>query len=181
MRQHWSQDKYIEAYWFAADAHRNQTVPGTDLPYIIHPTLVSMEVIAALDMELGRDEDLAVQCALLHDVIEDRGVNYEQVKSDFGEAVAKGVLALSKDKKLAKRLQLGDSLSRIKLQPREVWMVKLADRITNLRPPPNFWTGAKIARYREEAHRIYQVLKDASPVLSTRLMAKIDAYKTYMK
>ena len=181
MRRHWSQDKYIEAYWFAADAHRNQTVPGTDLPYIIHPTLVSMEVIAALDTESERDEDLAVQCALLHDVIEDGEVSYEQIKSDFGEAVAEGVLALSKDESLPEDLQLEDSLRRIKLQSREVWMVKLADRITNLRPPPNFWTGAKIARYREEAYRIYQVLRNASPALSTRLMAKIDAYQAYME
>jgi len=67
MRRHWSQDKYIEAYWFAADAHRGQTVPGTELPYIIHRPLVSMEVISALDWNPDGDEDLAVQCALLHD------------------------------------------------------------------------------------------------------------------
>ena len=114
MRQHWSQDRYIEAYWFAVGAHRNQTVPGTDLPYIVHPTLVSMEVIAALDMEPGRDEDLAVQCALLHDVIEDGEVSYEKIKSDFEEPVANGVLALSKDESLAKDLQLKDSLMRIR-------------------------------------------------------------------
>jgi (p)ppGpp synthase/HD superfamily hydrolase len=181
MRRHWSQDRYIEAYWFAAYAHRNQTVPGSDLPYMIHPTLVSMEIIATLDLEPGRDEDLAVQCALLHDVIDDGGVSYQQIKGKFGEAVAKGVRALSKNKKLGKRLQLEDSLRRIKLQPHEVWMVKLADRITNLRPPPHFWTGNKIARYREEALRIYKALKNASPALSTRLMTRIDAYQAYMK
>jgi (p)ppGpp synthase/HD superfamily hydrolase len=181
MGKRWSQDTYIEAYWFAANAHRGQTVPGTDLPYIIHPTLVALEVIAALDLEPGQNEDLAVQCALLHDVIEDSDVGLEQIRAGFGEAVAKGVLALSKDESLAKELRLEDSLRRIRLESREVWMVKLADRITNLRPPPQFWTGEEIARYREEALRIYETLKDASPALSTRLKARIDAYQAYLK
>jgi (p)ppGpp synthase/HD superfamily hydrolase len=181
MREHWSQDRYIEAYWFAAQAHRNQTVPGTDLPYILHPTLVSMEIIAALDLEPGRDEDLALQCALLHDDIEDGGVSYDQIKAKFGEAVAEGVFALSKDENLVKDLKLKDSLRRIKLQPHEVWMVKLADRITNLQPPPHFWTGKKIAAYRQEAIQIYEILKDASPLLSVRLKTKIDAYQMFVK
>ena len=181
MRKHWSQDRYVEAYWFAAEAHNRQSLPGTDLPYIIHPSLVSMEIIAALDMEPGRDEDLAVQCALLHDVIEDGGKTFEQIKSEFGEAVAKGVLALSKDEGLAKDLQLDDSLQRIRREPQEVWMVKLADRITNLRPPPHFWTAKKIARYREEAVRIHEVLREASQVLAGRLLKKIDDYGKFTK
>jgi len=181
MRRHWSQDRYAEAYWFAAGAHRGQALQGTDLPYLVHPTLVSMEVIAALDLEPGRDEDLAVQCALLHDVIEDGGASYERIKTEFGEAVAGGVLALSKDEGLEEDLQLEDSLRRIRLKPHEVWMVKLADRISNLRPPPQFWTGEKIANYRKDALLIYEAMKDASPALSARLMAKIDAYRAYMK
>ncbi len=181
MGRHWSQDKYAEAYWFAAEAHQGQTLPGTGLPYILHPTLVSMEVIAALQLEPGHVEDLAVQCALIHDVIEDGGVTYQEIKSHFGEAVARGVRALSKNEKLAKRLQLKDSLRRIRLEPREVWMVKLADRISNLRPPPHFWTANKIRSYREDALRIYEAMKDASPALAGRLMAKIDAYQAYMK
>jgi hypothetical protein len=56
--------------------------------------------------------------------------------------VANGVMALSQDqvtwahviKFKRKWLQLEDSVTRIKLQPMEVWMVKLADRITNLQP-----------------------------------------------
>ena len=181
MRQRWSQDRYLKAYWFAAGAHRNQTLPGTGLPYIIHPTLVSMEVIAALDLERGRDENLAVQCALLHDVVEDGGVSYEQIKTEFGEDVAEGVLALSKDEAVEKDLQLKDSLRRIQQQPREIWMVKLADRISNLRPPPHFWTAEKIARYRKDALQVYETLKEASPLLSLRLKGKIDAYRAYMK
>lgn len=181
MQTNWSQDSYIKAYRFAAQAHRGQMVPGTDLPYIMHLSFVCMEVIAALNLEIGHDENLAVQCALLHDVIEDTNVTYEQVKADFGKAVANGILALSKGKALPKHLQLGDSLRRIQQQPQAVWMVKLADRITNLQPPPSHWTKDKIVSYREQAIQIHQALKDASPSLASRLLTKIEDYRAYME
>jgi len=43
-------------------------------------------------------------------------------------------------------------------------LVKLADAITNLQPPPVHWSREKRARYREEAIEIYSALKDASGV-----------------
>ena len=173
----WDQDEYIRAYNFAADAHKDQKIKGRrDLPYIIHPGLVSMEVIAALQVERGLDGTLAVQCALLHDVIEDSHVSSEEIKDRFGEKVASGVQALSKDPHLDKPLRLADCLLRIKEQPREVWMVKLADRITNLQPPPRGWSRKKIDSYREEAKEILDALAPASDFLAKRLRDKIDNY-----
>ena len=180
MQNNWSQDSYIKAYWFAAQVHRGQTVPGTEFPYIMHLSFVCMEVIAALHREHEHDANLAVQGALLHDVIEDTETTYEQVQASFGDAVANGVLALSKNHTLAKPLQLADSLGRIQQQPRAVWMVKLADRITNLQPPPSHWTKEKMAQYREEAKQIHQALRDASPFLAVRLLEKIETYKAFI-
>lgn len=88
MNSNWSQETYTKAYRFAAKAHHGQLFPGTELPYIMHLSFVSMEVLAALAHEPERDGDLAVQCALLHDVIEDTAVGYEDVKAGFGTAVA---------------------------------------------------------------------------------------------
>jgi (p)ppGpp synthase/HD superfamily hydrolase len=176
----WSQETYITAYRFAAYAHRGQTVPGTDLPYIMHLSFVCMEVLAALTVETGHDENLAIQCALLHDVLEDTATTYAQVQTAFGPAVAAGVLALSKDAALAKPLQLADSLRRICQQAPEIWMVKLADRITNLQPPPAYWTDDKRVQYRQEAIHIHTALGVASPFLAARLLTKIDAYSTYL-
>ena len=45
--------------------------------------------------------DLAVQCALLHDTIEDTDVTYDDVKRQFGTDVADGVMALSQDTTIA--------------------------------------------------------------------------------
>jgi len=173
----WSQEKYIKALRYAAEAHNGQTVPGSDLPYVVHVTMVAMEVIAALGHEDGLDGDLAVQCALLHDVIEDTRKTHADLAAVFGERVAEGVQALSKDDGLNnKQEKMADSLARIKQQPREIWMVKLADRITNLQPPPSHWSAEKIKRYREEAKVILNELGNVSPFLSKRLNGKLRVY-----
>jgi (p)ppGpp synthase/HD superfamily hydrolase len=184
MPNHWSQDTYIRAYKFAAEAHKGQIVPGTELPYLMHLSFVAMEVIAALAVEQVDHPDLAVQCALLHDTIEDTDVGYDDVKALFGTDVADGVLALTIDEtigvglsKFERRwMQLEDYLSRIKLQPREIWMVKLADRITNLQPPPEHWTAEMVVRYKKGAELIHRELASASEYLGERLRMKIDGY-----
>ncbi|MDO9546298.1 MAG: HD domain-containing protein [Pelolinea sp.] len=98
----WSQEKYIHAIHFAARAHKGQFFEGTDLPYLLHLSMVSSEVIAALSVEHVNSPDLAVQCALLHDTIENAGITFDNIMDEFGEEVANGVLALTKDKTLSK-------------------------------------------------------------------------------
>jgi len=175
----WDQDKCIAALRFAAEAHAGQTITGTDHPYVVHPAQVAMEVAAALAVEGADDPDLAMQCALLHDVVEDCGVAVEAIEAAFGRAVATGVAALSKDAALPKTEAMRDSLDRIRREPREVWMVKLADRISNLMPPPAHWTAGRCAAYAAEAQLILDTLGEASPLLAARLAAKIAAYARY--
>ena len=143
MKINWSQEVYAKTYRYATEAHNEQLFSGTNLPFIMHVSLVCMEVIAALGHHAGRDGNLTIQCALLHDVIEDTNITYEQIKEEFGLKVADGVMALTKNESLEKAHRIRDSLNRIREQPPEVWMVKLADRITNLAPPPHSWTREK--------------------------------------
>ncbi|MFN6463458.1 MAG: HD domain-containing protein [Nostoc sp. DedVER02] len=178
--KNWSQETYIKAFKKAAYAHQGQKMPGSEIPYLMHLNFVSMEVIAALSVET-HDGNLAIQCAILHDTIEDTDTTFEDIKTEFGESVANGVLALTKDENLAKHLQMADSLQRIKKQPQEIWMVKLADRITNLQAPPHYWNRDKIVRYREEGIQIYEALQDASPFLASRLAKLIEDYKAFIK
>ena len=177
----WSQEEYIRAYHFAAKTHRGQNFPGTGLPYLIHISFVSMEIIAALAVEKVNHPDLAVQCALLHDVIEDTDISYKAIKEAFGIDVANGVDALSKRNDVKKAQRLSDSLNRIQDQPHEVWMVKLADRISNLQPPPPHWSRTKITAHWESSTEIHADLKDSSPYLGERLLQKIDNYCSYLK
>ncbi len=167
-------ERYVAALRFAAERHNGQRMIGSELPYLLHVAAVAAELIAALVP--GDDADLAVSCALLHDTIEDTATDHAEVAARFGLAVADGVQALSKDAALAKADRMADSLRRIQRQPRAVWMVKLADRITNLTDPPRAWSAEKRRRYRDEAIAIADALGAASPMLDARLRARIVAY-----
>jgi (p)ppGpp synthase/HD superfamily hydrolase len=173
----YSPDRYVIALRFAAERHRDQLVPGTQLPYLVHVVSVAAEVIAALANQ--HDADLAACAALLHDTIEDTGASRGEILQEFGASVADGVQALSKDKLKSKSDAMADSLARIKSQPREIWMVKLADRITNLAPPPPNWSREKCAAYRDEAGSIADALGAASAQLDARLRARIASYGSY--
>lgn len=177
----WDQEKYLKAWNFVSIIHNKQNIPGSDITYINHLGLVAMEATAAIANENIDNPDLLVLCALLHDSIEDTSTSYEDIHNKFGQQVADGVLALTKNTKLpTKQAQMNDSINRIKDQPREVWMVKLCDRITNLQPPPKHWDTEKIAEYRTEARFILESLGSASPFLSERLQAKISDYARYL-
>jgi GTP pyrophosphokinase len=120
------------AFAFAARAHENQQRRSGE-PFIEHPFAVA-RILAELHLD---EETLAA--ALLHDVVEDTGVDTEQLKTEFGEEIAKLVDGVTK-------------LTRIQFQSREhaeaenyrkmivamaqdprVILIKLADRLHNMR------------------------------------------------
>jgi len=120
------------AFAYAAHAHENQQRRSGE-PFIEHPFAVA-RILAELHLD---EETLAA--ALLHDVVEDTGVEGEQLKSEFGEEIAKLVDGVTK-------------LTRIQFQSREhaeaenyrkmivamaqdprVILIKLADRLHNMR------------------------------------------------
>ena len=168
-----SPERYFAALRFAAERHLQQKFPGTELPYLLHVVTVTSEVIAHLPVLQLSEPDLAVTCALLHDTLEDTATTREEVQARFGAAVAAGVDALTKRDV---RDKMADSLRRIRAQPREIWIVKLADRIANMDAPPHYWTAEKRVEYREEALAIADALGSASSVLDARLRGRIAAY-----
>jgi (p)ppGpp synthase/HD superfamily hydrolase len=178
----WDQDTYLKAWNFASTIHLGQTLPGSEIPYINHLGLVCMEATAAIAATPNINQpNLFILCALLHDSIEDTETTFEDIEHEFGTQVASGVLALSKNENLAsKKDKMEDSISRIKEQPIEIWMVKLCDRITNLQPPPKHWDTEKISRYRDEAYYILKQLGEANYFLADRLLIKINTYSKYI-
>lgn len=177
----WDQDLFKRALDFAARAHGAQQVPGSGFPYVVHVVKVATEVLAAGVHEPDGDDDLALACALLHDVQEDAGVTHDALRAEFGAAVADGVRALTKDDALPKSARMADSLARIRAQPRAVWRVKLADRITNLEPPPPAWSADKRRAYLAEARVILDALRGASAQLEARLARKIAEYEAHCR
>jgi guanosine-3',5'-bis(diphosphate) 3'-pyrophosphohydrolase len=171
------QSIYQETILFAAERHGEQKIPGGDVPYIVHVSNVCMEVLFAATQTENFNLTLAVQAALLHDVLEDTQTAETELEGKFGKVVADGVKALTKNESLPKDQQMSDSLRRIKLQPQEIWAVKLADRITNLQPPPACWSREKVLNYKKDAVLIYETLKEGNPYLADRLKLEIERYE----
>jgi (p)ppGpp synthase/HD superfamily hydrolase len=183
----WSRDEYIKAWKFASKYHTGQKYGGNEpeeyIDYLNHIGMVAMEVIWALQhSQVKYDANLAIQCAILHDTIEDTEATYNDVRQLFGEKVAEGVMALSKNENLdTKTEMMEDSLARIKKQGKEVWMVKLADRVSNLNAPPFYWDNNKKIKYKKEAQMIYDALHTANMELAQRLQEKIKNYSGFIK
>jgi len=175
------QDLLQKAWNFACNAHNGQSVPGSDLPYVNHIGNVMMEAMTVATKDDVKRPVLLVQVAILHDTLEDTHTTCNELSWAFGVPVAKGVMALTKDESLhSKREMMADSIRRIKKQPKEVWMVKLCDRIVNLQPPPQHWDKVKIVAYRDEAILIANELGGASQALAERLQEKITSYGQYI-
>ncbi len=177
-----SQENYLKALIFTAKAHGEQKTPK-QLPYLTHLCSVAMEVIyATIESKMNeKQSNLAITCALLHDVLEDTNTTFDELFDNFGLEVAEAVESLSKNKQLPKNKQMEDSLNRILTQPYEVQMVKLADRITNLQEQPIYWDNEKKKSYLKEAKLILSCLKNSNLYLSVRLEKKIENFSKYIK
>ncbi|KOS07256.1 hypothetical protein AM493_15340 [Flavobacterium akiainvivens] len=177
-------DKVQLAWNMASAAHNGQFYTnndGLELPYLNHIGAVVNEVYAVL---MGNPEvynaELALLCAILHDTVEDTALTLTDIETAFGTPVADGVAALTKDSTIAdKQEKMAHSITRILGQPREVAMVKMADRIVNLQPPPKHWPIEKVQSYRGEAAFLYEALRNLCPTLAERLYKKIENYSLY--
>jgi (p)ppGpp synthase/HD superfamily hydrolase len=184
MNNNLSIDKLQDLWQKVTLLHSGQTYGGQNenekIEYINHIGSVAFEIINAIQHTTDFNGELAVSCAFLHDTLEDTAFSFEELKKGYGDEVATGVLALTKNKNIDKDQQMIDSLNRIKQQPKEVWAVKLADRICNLYAPPYYWDNQKKLNYLEEAKIIHTHLKEGNDYLANRLMNKIESYKRFL-
>ncbi|MBR1969363.1 MAG: bifunctional (p)ppGpp synthetase/guanosine-3',5'-bis(diphosphate) 3'-pyrophosphohydrolase [Clostridia bacterium] len=124
--------RILEAYNQCRLQHQNQLRHSGE-PYFVHPYEVSC-ILA--DMELDSDTIIA---GLLHDVIEDTPVEYEQIKEKFGSDVAElveGVTKLDKIKCISKEEAHVENLRKMffaMAKDIRVVLIKLADRLHNMR------------------------------------------------
>jgi len=175
-----TQSLYQKAIKFAGKKHKDQLVPGTKSNYLMHLSNVAMEILIASHHTNNFDTDFAVQVAILHDTLEDTNTTFKELEENFGKSVTEAVYALTKNKGLPKEQHMQDSLNRIKKLQHEVWAVKLADRITNLQPPPSHWDTEKKQKYLDQAKLILKELNDGNDYLAKRLETKIIEYNDYL-
>lgn len=167
------------ALQFATIAHGNQVRKGNEhIPYIFHPVDVANEVIYFSGLPVPELE-IASVIAILHDTVEDTVVTLQDIRDQFGDEVADGVGALTKSDELgsdsgtSKLDETRENLERLKLVPKYVQVVKLADRVSNLKNFPAMWGREKVANYLNESSLIAHELQSASEGLYARLLSRI--------
>jgi guanosine-3',5'-bis(diphosphate) 3'-pyrophosphohydrolase len=168
MRQRPEKDLALlfRALAFAAHKHRDQRRKDAEAsPYINHPIALA-EVLAG---EGGISDPEVLAAALLHDTIEDTATTAEELRAQFGERIAAIVAEVTDDKNLPKaerkRLQIEHAAG----ISEGAKLVKLADKICNLRDvaerPPAKWDLQRRQEYFEWAKKVIDRLRGAHPGL----------------
>jgi GTP pyrophosphokinase/guanosine-3',5'-bis(diphosphate) 3'-pyrophosphohydrolase len=148
-----------KAYNFALEAHQNQK-REEGVPYIIHPVAVA-KILTELKLDSA-----TITTGLLHDTIEDTKATYESVKKEFGEEVAnlvEGVTKISELETKASSDSKAENFRKLILATSKdirVLLVKLADRLHNMRTIQFVKDKDKAIRKAKETMEIYAPLAD---------------------
>jgi len=148
-----------KAYNFAIEAHKNQKrVSGS--PYVVHPVAVA-DILAELKLDSA-----TIITGLLHDTIEDTKTTYDVVLKEFGKEVADlvdGVTKISALEEKAAGNSRAENFRKLILATSKdirVLLVKLADRLHNMRTIDAFKSEDKKKRIAKETMEIYAPLAE---------------------
>lgn len=161
-------NQLIRAIAFAADKHRNQRRKDAEAsPYINHPIALAN----VLANEGGIDDERVLLAAVLHDTIEDTDTSRDELVQWFGEDVARIVDEVTDDKALPKAERKRLQIEHAAHISRHAQLVKLADKICNLRDilamPPSGWSEQRKREYFDWAKRVVDELRGAHAGLET--------------
>ena len=152
-------ERLDKAYNFAVKAHHNQKRASGD-PYSVHP----IEVANILtDLKL---DSATITTGLLHDTIEDTFATYETIKNEFGDEVAdlvEGVTKISVFENTADANSKVENFRKLILATSKdirVLLVKIADRLHNMRTIKAISNEEKRQRIAQETMEIYAPLAD---------------------
>ena len=151
---------FLKALVFAADKHKNQRRKDADAsPYINHPI-----ALANILVNEGDITDINVLCgAILHDTIEDTKTTKEELTQQFGEKITSIVLDVTDDKTLPKAERKLKQIEHASHASHEAKLVKLADKISNLRDilasPPRDWTEDRKKEYFDWAGKVIDQIR----------------------
>ena len=152
-------ERLDKAYNFAVKAHQNQKRASGD-PYSVHPIEVA-NILTELKLDSA-----TITTGLLHDTIEDTFATYETIKSEFGPEVADlvdGVTKISVFENTASFNSKAENFRKLILATSKdirVLLVKIADRLHNMRTIKAITKEDKRKRIAQETMEIYAPLAD---------------------
>jgi len=152
-------ENLFKAYEFALKAHEKQK-RDEGSPYIIHPVAVA-NILTELKLDSA-----TIATGLLHDTIEDTQATYKTIEKEFGKEVAdlvEGVTKISAYENQAVSNSKAENFRKLILATSRdirVLLVKLADRLHNMRTIQFVSNKDKQIRKAKETMEIYAPLAD---------------------
>lgn len=141
------------AYRLAKYGHRGQTRKGGER-YFEHVKGTTLIVV----QEFGITRTITIIKALLHDIVEDSFILLiGDIEIIFGKEVAKGIAVLSKDRLLERTIRDKAYGEQLKEAMEDDLIVKMADRIHNMRTVREF-SPEKRREYTKETRELHMVL-----------------------
>jgi guanosine-3',5'-bis(diphosphate) 3'-pyrophosphohydrolase len=151
---------------FAARKHRDQRrKDASATPYINHP----IQLAEVLANEAGVRDPTVLAAAILHDTIEDTETSAGELRAEFGDDIASIVEEVSDDKTLKKEVRKRLQIEHASTRSPGARLVKLADKICNLRDmhsyPPADWSEQRRREYFDWAAAVIDEIRGTHPVL----------------
>ncbi len=150
----------LRALRFAARKHRDQRRKDREAsPYINHP----IDLLDVLGNEAGIGDARVLAAAVLHDTVEDTDTTVAEIEREFGAEIAGIVAEVSDDKSLSSPRRKQLQVEHAGQASREARLVKLADKICNLRDiaasPPVGWSRQRQQEYFDWAARVVEGMR----------------------
>ncbi|NWR12643.1 MESH1 pyrophosphohydrolase, partial [Paradoxornis webbianus] len=152
--------RLLEAVDFAARKHKDQRRKDPEgTPYINHPIVPLVPS--------------SPQAALLHDTVEDTDTTFSEIEECFGAEVRRVVEEVTDDKTLPKMERKRLQIEHAPVCSRRAKLVKLADKLYNLRDlnrcTPQGWSAERVQEYFRWAARVVAGLRGTSAALEGAL------------
>lgn len=117
-------------------------------------------------------DPVVVAAALLHDTIEDTETTEQELRGEFGDVIERVVAEVTDVKWVDWRTRKRVQVARAAASSQEAKLVKLADKICNLRDmvahPPRGWSLERRQRYFDWAKEVVDQLRGVHPQLERR-------------
>jgi len=156
----------LKALAFAAHKHKHQRRRDVDAsPYINHP--ISLADILCNEAHVT---DIETICgALLHDTVEDTETTAAELEDEFGTTICSIVMDVTDDKTLPKDARKQAQIDHAAHISDQAKLVKLADKISNLRDvlnnAPTDWSLERRQQYFDWAHQVIAQIRGVHPLL----------------
>ncbi|KAF8358657.1 hypothetical protein PRIPAC_93652 [Pristionchus pacificus] len=160
----------VKATDFAARKHRKQKRKDPQqTPYINHP----VGVARILTSEGGITDPIVLAAAILHDTVEDTNTTIDEIEQEFGREIRNIIAEVTDDKSLPKEKRKALQVEQTPHKSRQAKLVKLADKLYNLRDiersPPVWWDCRRVKEYFKWSRDVIAGCKGTNDALEAAL------------